>query len=211
MAENTSRKFRRIIDYVEDEAGVDIPRDVKKAAIAEVDIQPGQELPINLTEIGGVTQAGANFIAVLESEGDDELRVVSPNPLDASAAEIDVDLNSQSLSEVVSRLTDSTGAQVDPLARQDTTPVTGSTSTAGTNVALVLGDYRTDTDFFVDVSGSAQLTVEVRTSGGTWRSFDTVSYSSATTEVEQYSTAFAEIRARVDQNLTALEGSAKGV
>lgn len=120
MAENASRKYRRVIDYVEDEVGVDIPNDVKRSAIAQVDIDPGDELPINLTEIGGTAQSAANLLAILASEGGDEVRVVSPNPLDASAAEIDVDLNTQSLSELAVEqqtpvgIEDTTDTQINP-------------------------------------------------------------------------------------------------
>jgi hypothetical protein len=130
--------------------------------------------------------------------------------IDPATVAIENALKSNDTDELVSRVTDSTGAEVDPLARADVSPVTGSTSTAGNNVALVLGDYRKDTDFFVDVSGSATLTVEVRITGGTWREIDTIDYGAANTEVKQYSTSFAEIRARVDQNLNTLEASAKG-
>lgn len=87
----------------------------------------------------------------------------------------------------------------------------GSTSTATNNVSLSLGPSIKDVDIFVDTSGSATLTVEVRRPGGAWREYDTVSYGSSATQVEQYSTAFSELRARVDSSLNTLELSAKGV
>lgn len=182
MAENADRKYKQVIDLVEDIAGADVNRDLLEVAVQAID-SPAQ-LPVDIEEIGGTAQSGADLLAVLNSVGNDEL---------------------------ISRLTDSSGTQIDPLARQDTSPVTGSTSTATTDVTLTLGDYRKDVDWFVDVSGSATLTVEVRVDGGTWRTFDTVDYGSATTEVEQYSTSFAEMRASVDANLNTLQGSAKGV
>lgn len=40
MPRNTKRKYRQVVDYIEDEVGVDIPRDVKKMAIQEVDVGP---------------------------------------------------------------------------------------------------------------------------------------------------------------------------
>jgi hypothetical protein len=153
---------------------------------------------------------------------DDGAFTISTNTLDPALAsnagdQLRVDLENNNAGTLPTeqqtpvQVEDSGGTNIDPLARQDTSPVTGSTGTAGTDVPLVLGDYRKDVDWFVDVSGAATLTVEVRADGGTWRTFDTVDYSSATTEVEQYSTSFAEMRASVDQNLTTLEGSAKGV
>jgi hypothetical protein len=114
-------------------------------------------------------------------------------------------------STVTTDLSSDIGRSVGTVRVEDVTPVTGSTGTTATDVTLDLGRYRSNVDWFVDVSGAATLTVEVRTDGGTWRQLDTVSYSSATTEVEQYETAFDEIRASVDANLNTLQGSAKGL
>lgn len=90
-------------------------------------------------------------------------------------------------------------------------PITGSTTTAGTNVTLLLGDYRKTVNFWVDTSGSATFTVEVRIANGTWFQLDQINYSSAVSQVESYTTAFEEVRARVDSSLNNLVGISKGV
>ena len=230
----TDRKYKNIVDRVDDQVGADISRDKLEVAIAAVDVAGFKQ---NLTQVGGEPQSAvdvANKIDKLEdalaSVGNDELRVDI-----GGSGNLDVDLAENSFGTITVTddgslaisaynggtlpteqqspvgVEDSNGTQIDPLSNSDVSSVTDSTSTAATNVPLQLGEYRKDVDWFVDVSGSATLTVEVRVSGGTWRQFDTVSYSSATTEVEQYSTSFAEIRARVDSNLNTLEGSAKGI
>lgn len=152
--------------------------------------------------------------------GDNGSFTISGTPLDPAlngSNQLDINLAANGAGTLATEqqtpvgVEDSTGTQVDPLSRQDTSPVTGSTTTADTDVTLTLGDYRKDVDFFVDTSGAANLTVEVRTSGGTWRTIDTINYGSATTTVESYTTRFAEIRASVDANLNVLEASSKGI
>ncbi|MCS4157670.1 hypothetical protein [Salinibacter ruber] len=72
-----------------------------------------QQSPVQLETSGGanidpateqtvtaIKAAAEALDDALASNGTDEVRVTSPNPLDASAAEIDVDLNSQSLQNV---------------------------------------------------------------------------------------------------------------
>lgn len=85
-----------------------------------------QQTPVSVEDTNG-TQIDPLTQAVFASVGGDELRVVSPSALDVSAAEVDVDLNSQSVGALdVSAATvpteqqtpvgveDSTGTQVDP-------------------------------------------------------------------------------------------------
>jgi len=192
----------------------------------ELRIAPPGKLDVDLA---------AQSVASVTVTDDGNLAIASlPEPLDVSDAEVDVDLNTQTVSPITVTddgnlaiasynggtlpteqqtpvaIENSDGTNIDPLAAQNVSVLEDSTATAGNNVTFQLGGLRKDVDLFVDVSGPAMLTVEVRQSGGSWRQFDAISYSSATTEVEQYSTAFAELRARVDQNLNALEGSAKG-
>lgn len=115
MPRNTKRKYRQVVDYIEDEVGVDIPRDVKKMAIESVDGDAASNgVPANIEKIGGTDQSAANLMAALQSVADnDELRIAietdnegllktGDQPLDASSAEIDIDINSQSLSQVSS-------------------------------------------------------------------------------------------------------------
>lgn len=131
MPRNSERKYRQVIDYVEDEVGVDIPRDVKKMAIEQVDDPLASDgLPIDIDKIGGTDQSGADLLAVLESitGSQDEIRVslrtdnlgllkTNDQPLDVSDTEVDVDLNSQSLSPIT--ITDD-GSFIIDAANQDT-------------------------------------------------------------------------------------------
>lgn len=57
------------------------------------------EFVSRVTDSSG-TQIDPLTTAVTASEGADEVRVSSPNPLDVSAAEVDVDLNSQTLAQL---------------------------------------------------------------------------------------------------------------
>ena len=110
----------RTVDYIQDIVGADVPRDLIKVALvaqdlgqldvsaAEVDVnlnnQSLAQVASNIEQIGGQAQSAvdvANKIdqinAALASVGNDSLRVTSPNPLDVSAAEVDVDIATQSL------------------------------------------------------------------------------------------------------------------
>jgi hypothetical protein len=145
-----------------------------------------------------VTDDAGRNLGIVSTTGD--VDVATPSPIDVSGAPVTVE--------------DDGTFHVDSLPAVDvskTDVVTASTSSVNDDASLVLGPYRQNVDWFVDVSGAATLTVEVRTDGGTWREFDVVEYTGATTEVEQYSTAFAEMRASVDANLNTLEGSGKGL
>jgi len=199
----------------------------------------------NLKEIGGQTQSAVDVADkidqiedALASVGTDEMRVVSPNPLDVSAAEIDVDIATQSLSpltitddgafainaynggtlpveqQTAVKVEDTTDTTIDPFDQADTEQINGSDSGTGSaNAAqLSLGDFRKDVDVFVDTSGDATLTVEVSEDGGTtWRELDTVSYTGASTEVEQYSTVFGDIRAYLNQNRNEVVAVSRGI
>ena len=117
MPRNTKRKYRQVIDYIEDEVGVDIPRDVKKTAIESIEGSAQEDgVPINIEKIAGVDQSGANLLAALQSVSDnDELRIAietdnegilktQDQPFDVSYAEVDVDLASQTLSQLASNI-----------------------------------------------------------------------------------------------------------
>lgn len=89
----------------------------------------------------------------------------------------------------------------------DSTTGTGS----GNAAAVDLGDYRTNVDVFVDVSGAADLTVEVSTDGSTWREADSVSYGSESTDLQQYHLAYQHVRAYVSANNTVVEVVGRGL
>lgn len=105
------------------------------------------------------------------------------------------------------------GAQVDPLDQSDAAPITATDSGTGSENAaeLDLGALRSALDIHVDTSGAAQLTVEVSADGETWRPFDSVDYSGAATEVEQYETSYRYVRAYLDSSRNVVEVASKGV
>lgn len=92
-------------------------------------------------------------------------------------------------------------------AVEDSTTGTGSASAA----SVALGAQRTNVDVFVDVSGAADLTVEVSTDGDTWRQADTVSYDAAGTDLQQYHFAYPHVRAYVSANATTVEVVGRGL
>jgi hypothetical protein len=113
--------------------------------------------------------------------------------------------------------TETTLSSVDSrvLDRSDATAITAEDSGVGSaNAATAtLGPLRSSVNVHVDTSGAATLTVEVSPDGGTsWLQFDTVDYSSATTEVEAYpEVAFADVRAYLDTNRNGVTLASKGV
>lgn len=112
MPSNARRKNRQIIEFIENEIGADIPRDVKKTALAEVDEPLASDgLPSSIDTIGGAPQSAVDVAdaidrirAALVSVGTDSLLVDSNQALDVSASEIDIDVNSQSLSQLSTNL-----------------------------------------------------------------------------------------------------------
>ena len=155
----------RTVEYIQDIVGADVPRDLIKVALvaqdlgqldvsaAEVDInlnnQSLSQVASNIEQIGGQAQSAvdvANKIdqinAALASVGNDSLRVTSPNPLDVSAAEVDVDIATQSLTPLTVTddgslsLAEYTGGNLPiSLEAQNATPLTvtddGSLNIAG--------------------------------------------------------------------------------
>lgn len=94
----------------------------------------------------------------------------------------------------------------------DTDPISATDSGTGSaNAAqLDLGSLRKDVDVHVDTSNDATLTVEVSTDASTWRQFDTVSYTGASTAMEQYEVAYQHVRAHLNQNRNLVELASKG-
>ena len=100
----------------------------------------------------------------------------------------------------VSQTTDST----------DAGPYVDRVTTVGSNASVSPGRHGQPVTIVADTSGTATLTVEVSADGGTnWDAY-TVSIGGAEGVKEEVS-GFADVRARVDQNLNALALSAKGV
>lgn len=109
---------------------------------------------------------------------------------------------------------DSNGAQVDPINQSDTGQVQDSTTTAGNNVSLDLGDLRDSVDVIADVSGSATLTISVSTTGdfsGEQHDVLTIDYTSSGVNLEQFDFAYQHIQASVDSNLNELEIVSRGI
>lgn len=122
MPENRARKYTQVVNYVEDQIGADIDRDLLKIAIGAQDIA-------NLDVATALDAATA-------STGDDELRTrLLGEDSGGSLREVDAEqldtgvsgtavaqltylaraLNSQDLDEFITRVTDSGGSQIDPL------------------------------------------------------------------------------------------------
>jgi len=74
MPANEDRKYTQIIDYVVDQVGADVDRDLLKVAIGAQD--DPSTLDQNIKSIGGTDQSGGDLIAALQSvSADDELRL----------------------------------------------------------------------------------------------------------------------------------------
>lgn len=79
--------------------------------------------------------------------------------------------------------------------------------TGASNAAeLYIGQWSTrNVDLFVDTSGSATLTVEVKSGAGSWRPGDSFTYSSSVSKIEQLETTYPNIRAYLDTNRNLVE------
>jgi hypothetical protein len=112
------------------------------------------------------------------------------------------------------RVEDSAGVLIDPFNPDQVSQVSDSTTTATNYATIDLGATRTAVGIVADVSGSATLTIEVSSSGsfaGEEHAVDSLSYSSASTNLEQYDFAYQHVRASVNQNLTELEIVGRGI
>jgi hypothetical protein len=186
-----------------------------------VDLRIGDERasPIPLRQLESIKiPDGIQHVYLSNSSGTGELVLLfGVSGVDASAggSEISgtVDVQDRAARELgKTRIEDPSGVLVDPREIAGSDPVTDTDSGTGASNAaqLDLESVRTIVDFYVSTSGAATLTVEVSTGGNTWREFDTVDYTSATSEVEQYETGYRFVRAYLDQNRTVIEASAKG-
>lgn len=237
MAESDLKKFLRNINRVDDLVGADISRDLIKVAIGELDIN---QLDSNIKQVGGTAQTGddwtplfqelPNLAAALKTNDNDELvtRIAGANGVEVQEEQLDTALSATDVAlltatskalndvgqdELVSRLADSTGAQIDPFDESQLGPKTSTTTGTGSaNAASVdLGQYIRHFSINFDSSGSSSLTVEVSTDNSSWRSFDSQSFSSANQDIYEYNTAFRYVRAYVDQNINRVEISARGI
>jgi hypothetical protein len=149
-----------------------------------------------------------------------------PEPLDVSDATVTVtddgsfvidDANQGKLpveQQTPVGVEDVSGTQVDPVNQSDAGQVQDSTTTAGNNVSLDLGDLRESVDIVADVSGAATLTVSVSTTGnfsGEQHDVATIDYTSSGVNLEQFDFAHQHIQASVNSNLNELEIVSRGI
>jgi hypothetical protein len=136
MPSYSDRKYTSIINFVEDQIGADVNRDLLKVAIEAQD--GGLSLDANVDEIGGTQQTGADLPAALRSvsgdefrsrlygeDGNGDLQEAGLEAFDTALGAGDVGvvtyparaLNSLGEDELVARVTDSSGTQVDPVTQ----------------------------------------------------------------------------------------------
>ena len=213
-----------VVNYLEDFVGADIPRDLVRVAIAD---EESVTLTITTSDgdeiISKVVGSDGNRIAdiplgTVPADGDEALLTKIADALqEVGNTQLRVDLENYNGSTIpveqqtAVKVEDSGGTTLDLLASDDVNVITTSESNPDTYTSLVLGDYRKSVDIWVNTSGEATMTVQVRKAGGPWRTLDEVSYNAETTEVEQYDTSYEEIRAKVDTNLNGIEMVSKGV
>jgi hypothetical protein len=107
MPANESRKYSRIVSYIEDQVGADVNRDLLRMSLVADDLGG---LTVALDEVSGQAQSAvdvANQIDqiqnILSSQtvtvtDDGSLAIATlPEPIDVSASEVDIDINSQTL------------------------------------------------------------------------------------------------------------------
>lgn len=165
-----------------------------------------QQTPVALEDNGGTAISTSNPLSVDASQGG------TVTVTDDSSFNIAGTVATEQQTPV--GIEDTSGTQADPFDQQDTAQTTASDSGTGSaNAAtLDLGRLRKAVDIHVDTSGDATLTVEVSEDDGTtWRTFDTVSYTGASQEIEQYETAFRDIRAHLNQNRNEVVVVSRGV
>jgi hypothetical protein len=182
---------------------VNQPLDVSGAV---VEVSDDGSFAISSTPLSDALASNGNDELLVDTSNSEPIEVSDDGSFAISATPLDDALSSNNADEIRVDTTPSEPVQVSDTAGDG--PVSGTTSTAGQDVTLTL-DGRDTFDIYVDTSGDATLTVEVRSEGGTWRPFDTVSYTGASEEVEQFVTAFYDVRASVNQNLNTLEMSGK--
>lgn len=143
-------------------------------------------------------------------QGDTEIRVREASADVTSQPVKEIDIGEVSVNSAIG-IDAYTGPTL-PVDPEATDPVTDSDSgTGAANAARVtLGSLRRRADIHVDTSGAATLTVEVSVDDQNWLKYETVSYSSATVEVEAFDVAFEYVRAYLDQNRNGITMSAKG-
>jgi len=188
----------------------------------------------DITNISGTSLTGADWTPLLQHLDVDlsNLLQTSDQPLDVSSAEVDVDINSQTLAQLVALLElDDGGGSYGEIYRRNNAirasiendevgigssnkqQITASTTLTSTWISLNLGDVRNGIDIAVDTSGAATLTIQVSTTGdfaGEEFQIRTIDYSSAVVELEQFEFRHQYVRCQVDSNLNDLEMVARG-
>jgi len=232
MPQSELYKYKDEIDYLADYVGADVARDVVKNVVESIEdnvsienssgsvINPATENTVSSIDSKVATQSTLSSIAAaLASNSNDTILIDATNALDVSASEVDVDLNSQSLTPITVTedgpvdIADRDGRDLGDVQVKDTGPITDITSSTGSGNAaqLDLGRSRKDVDIFYDVSGAATVTIEVSKNASDWRAFSTDSPGSATTELVQIDTSYRYVRVYADSNLNTIELSSKGV
>ena len=121
MSAKTERKYRRVINYIEDEVGADVDRDLLRMALVEQDISklvvsnPDTEglevasfesdgLDSNVASVSGKSQTAADWTAIFQdlnsltgalNQDEDALFIETSDPLDVSAATVTVGDNGE--------------------------------------------------------------------------------------------------------------------
>ncbi len=198
-----SRKYTSTINLLEDFPGADISQDAVRIVLVADQLQDDLDAKVTGT-----------------------VDVQEDTPLDVSDATVTVTDNGSLVIDSANQGTlpveqqtpvgveDGSGAQVDPVDQSDASQIQDSTTTAGNNVSLDLGDLRESVDIVADVSGSATLTVSVSTTGnftGEQHNVATIDYTSSGVNLEQFDFAHQHIRASVGSNLNELEIVSRGI
>lgn len=199
----------------------------------EIRINAKDNAPIDAREVSSISippsgdrETGIERLYISNSAGTGKLKILTgfggtTGDTDQPTGD-EVDVTNRPAREIgKARVQDSAGVLVDPATEStladvnanvqgaDGSPLFAEGSTDATPVSLQI-ENRTTVDLYVDVSGSATLTVEARTDQSDWRTIEIINYSSNVEVVEQLSVAFGEVRATVDQALNQLEIHASG-
>lgn len=134
--------------------------------------------------------------------------------VDSISSTVTTDVTNDTTREIgKARVMDSGGVLVDPLDDAEMQPVSASTSLAGASNAAAIdaGAYRTTVTASYDLSGAADVSVEVSADNVTWLPYATVSESAAATGSVDVSTGFRYVRAYASASVNTVAIGGKGV
>ena len=171
MPSNSDRKYQRAVSYIEDQIGADVNRGLLKVALTEQDIEtvaieslPNDEVR---TRVYGTGPGGEkNELSVVQL--DDAIpptEMVQPTYLARA-------LQSENIDELISRVTDSDGNQIDPLTNRVTSSVGGDSVRVATPSPIDVSASEVDVDLasqslslvstgLEQISGQVQSAVDV--------------------------------------------------